>query len=48
MLGGTHKLLAGANYDWTSFYSAMGLFVSDGPSGAIDLSILSYDLRYTP
>jgi hypothetical protein len=20
LLGGTHKLLAGANYDWTSFY----------------------------
>ncbi|MGJ0239536.1 TonB-dependent siderophore receptor [Novosphingobium fluoreni] len=48
LLGGTHKLLAGVNYDWTSFYSAMGLFVSDSPSGTIDLSNPSYDLRYTP
>lgn len=48
MLGGTHKLLGGVNYDWTSFYSAMGLFVSDSPSGTIDLSDPSYDLRYTP
>lgn len=48
MLGGTHKLLAGVNYDWTSFYSAMGLFVSDSPSGTIDLSNPSYDLSYTP
>ncbi|KQM43701.1 ligand-gated channel [Sphingomonas sp. Leaf11] len=48
LLGGTHKLLVGANYDWTSFYSAMGLFVSESPSGTIDLSNPSYDLRYTP
>lgn len=48
LLGGTHKLLAGVNYDWTSFYSAMGLLVGDSPSGTIDLSIPSYDLRYTP
>lgn len=48
LLGGAHKLLVGANYDWTSFYSAMGLFVSDTPSGTIDLSNPSYDLRYTP
>jgi len=48
VLGGTHKLLVGVNYDWTSFYSAMGLFVSDSPSGTIDLSNPSYDLRYTP
>lgn len=48
LLGGTHKLLVGVNYDWTSFYSAMGLFVSDSPSGTIDLSSPSYDLRYTP
>lgn len=48
MLGGTHNWLAGVNYDWTSFYSAMGLFVSDSPSGTIDLSDPDYDLRYTP
>ncbi|WP_404478920.1 TonB-dependent siderophore receptor [Novosphingobium sp. BL-52-GroH] len=48
MLGGTHNLLVGANYDWTSFYSAMGLFVSDSPSGTIDLSDPAYDLSYTP
>lgn len=47
LLGGTHKLLVGFNYDWTSFYSGMGLFVSDSPSGTIDLSNPSYDLRYT-
>lgn len=48
LLGGTHKLLAGVNYDWTSFYSAMGLLVGESPSGTIDLLIPSYDLRYTP
>ncbi|MCC4234135.1 TonB-dependent receptor [Sphingobium soli] len=48
MLGGAHTLLVGANYDWTSFYSAMGLFVSDSPSGTINLSNPAYDLRYTP
>lgn len=48
LLAGMHKLLVGANYDWTSFYSAMGLFVSDSPSGMIDLSNPSYDLSYTP
>lgn len=47
MLGGTHTLLAGINYDWTSFYSAMGLFVNDSPSGTIDLSDPVYDLGYT-
>lgn len=48
MLGGEHTLLAGVDYDWTSFYSAMGLFVSDSPSGTIDLADPHYDLRYTP
>lgn len=48
LFGGTHKLLAGLSYDWTSFYSAMGLFVSDSPSGTIDLSNPDYVLRYTP
>jgi iron complex outermembrane receptor protein len=48
LLGGTHKQLVGVNYDWTSFYSAMGLFVSDSPSGTIDLSNPSYDLSYAP
>ncbi|PZU79604.1 MAG: TonB-dependent siderophore receptor [Sphingomonas sp.] len=48
MLGGTHRLLAGVSYDWTSFYSAMGLFVSDSPSGTIDLSDPDYVLHYTP
>lgn len=48
MLGGEHVLLAGVNYDWTSFYSGMGLFVSDSPSGTIDLSDPAYDLSYTP
>jgi iron complex outermembrane receptor protein len=48
LLGGTHTLLGGINYDWTSFYSAMGLFVSDSPSGTIDLSNPAYTLAYTP
>lgn len=48
LLGGTHTLLGGFSYDWTSFYSGMGLFVSDSPSGTIDLSNPSYDLTYTP
>ncbi|HZV10239.1 MAG TPA: TonB-dependent receptor, partial [Novosphingobium sp.] len=45
--GGTHHLLGGVNYDWTSFYSGMGLFVSDSPSGTIDLSNPTYTLGYT-
>lgn len=48
MLGGTHLLLAGINYDWTSFYSGMGLFVSDSPSGTINLNNPNYNLSYTP
>lgn len=47
VLGGTHNLLGGINYDWTSFYSAMGLFVSNSPSGTIDLSKPFYNLTYT-
>jgi iron complex outermembrane receptor protein len=47
LLGGAHRLLVGVNYDWTSFYSAMGLFVSASPSGTIDLSNPRYDLHYT-
>lgn len=48
VLGGTHTLLGGVDYDWTSFYSAMGLFVSASPSGTIDLSNPVYALAYTP
>ena len=48
MLGGAHELLVGVNYDRTSFYSGMGLFVSDSPSGTINLADPVYDLRYTP
>ncbi|MCA0978838.1 TonB-dependent siderophore receptor [Qipengyuania flava] len=47
-LGGEHTLLFGASYDWTSFYSAMGLFVSNTPSGTIDLADPEYNLIYTP
>lgn len=47
MLGGTHRWLGGVSYDWTSFYSGMGLFVSDTPSGTIDLANPVYNLRYT-
>ena len=48
LLGGEHNLLVGVNYDRTDFYSGMGLFVSDTPSGTIDLADPSYDLSYTP
>ncbi|WP_295925667.1 TonB-dependent siderophore receptor [uncultured Xanthomonas sp.] len=47
MLGGTHTLLGGINYDRTRFYSGMGLFVSDSPSGTINLADPDYNLRYT-
>ncbi|HET6552802.1 MAG TPA: TonB-dependent siderophore receptor [Dyella sp.] len=47
MLGGTHELLGGVNYDRTNFYSGMGLFVSDSPSGTINLADPTYDLSYT-
>lgn len=48
MLGGTHSLLVGFNYDRTDFYSGMGLFISDSPSGTINLADPRYDLIYTP
>lgn len=47
VLGGTHNLLSGIDYDWTRFYSAMGLFVSNSPEGTIDLSNPVYNLAYT-
>lgn len=47
ILGGTHTLVGGFNYDWTSFYSGMGLFISDSPSGTINLADPRYDLEYT-
>lgn len=47
MLGGTHTLLGGVNYDRTDFYSGMGLFVSESPSGTINLANPRYDLSYT-
>lgn len=46
MLGGTHEWLGGVSYDRTRFYSAMGLFVSDSPSGTINLANPTYALRY--
>lgn len=48
MLGGTHTLLAGIDYDWTRFSSNMGLFVSNTPGGTIDLANPVYDAVYTP
>nr|WP_252728285.1 TonB-dependent receptor [Alteromonas sp. C1M14] len=45
--GAEHTLLAGVNYDNTQFYSGMGLFVSETPSGVIDLANPNYDLSYT-
>ncbi|MGS0602810.1 TonB-dependent siderophore receptor [Xanthomonas oryzae] len=48
MLGGAHTLLGGINDDWTGFYSGMGLFINDSPSGTIHLAAPRYDLTYTP
>ncbi|TWB23405.1 iron complex outermembrane receptor protein [Nitrospirillum amazonense] len=48
MLGGSHTFLAGVDYDWTRFASAMGLFVSNTPDGTIDLAHPVYDATYTP
>ncbi|MCE7798062.1 TonB-dependent siderophore receptor [Sphingobium sufflavum] len=48
MLGGSHSLMAGIDYDWTSFSSAMGLFVSNTPGGTIDLANPVYDATFTP
>jgi iron complex outermembrane recepter protein len=48
MLGGSHTFLAGIDYDWTSFSSNMGLFVSNTPEGTIDLADPVYDTTYTP
>lgn len=47
VMGTEHTLLAGVNYDRTKFYSGMGLFISDTPSGTIDLANPIYDLSYT-
>lgn len=48
MLGGMHTFLAGVDYDRTRFSSNMGLFVSNTPSGTIDLANPIYDALYTP
>lgn len=48
IVGGEHTLLIGVNYDWTSFFSGMGLFVSNTPIGNIDLADPDYNLVYTP
>lgn len=47
VLGGKHELLGGINYDRTTFCSGMGLFVSDSPSGTINLADPQYDVSYT-
>ena len=47
-LGGTHDLLAGVDYDWTSFISSMGFGVSNTPEGTIDLANPVYNLSFTP
>ena len=48
MLGGTHVLLGGWDYDWTRFSSNMGLFVSNTPEGTINLANPVYNVAYTP
>lgn len=48
MLGGSHTFVAGVDYDWTRFASAMGLSVSNTPDGVIDLAHPVYDASYTP
>jgi iron complex outermembrane receptor protein len=46
MLGGAHEFLAGADYDWTSFYSGMGLGVNANTVGTIDLAHPDYTLVF--
>lgn len=48
MLGGSHALLVGVDYDRTQFSSDMGLMVSNTPEGTIDLAHPAYDVAYTP
>lgn len=48
IMGTEHTLLSGVNYDRTTFYSGMGFFISDTPSGTIDLANPVYNLSYTP
>jgi iron complex outermembrane receptor protein len=48
VLGGSHVLITGLDYDWTRFSSDMGLFVSGAPNGTIDLAKPIYDAIYTP
>jgi iron complex outermembrane receptor protein len=46
LLGGAHDFLAGIDYDWTSFYSGMGLGVNANTVGTIDLANPVYTLVF--
>jgi iron complex outermembrane receptor protein len=46
IMGGAHEFLAGADYDWTSFYSGMGLGVNANTVGTIDLASPVYTLVF--
>ena len=46
MLGGAHEFLAGVDYDWTHFYSGMGLGVNANTVGTIDLANPVYTLVF--
>ncbi|HUB28146.1 MAG TPA: TonB-dependent receptor [Terracidiphilus sp.] len=46
LLGGVHAFLAGVDYDWTSFYSGMGLGVNASTVGTIDLANPVYTLVF--
>jgi iron complex outermembrane receptor protein len=46
VLGGAHEFLAGIDYDWTSFYSGMGLGVNANTVGTIDLANPVYTLVF--
>jgi iron complex outermembrane receptor protein len=46
LLRGSHEFLAGADYDWTSFSSGMGLGVNANTVGTIDLANPVYTLVF--
>ena len=48
MLGGAHELLAGVDFDRTSFWSGMGLGVNANTVGTIDLAHPVYNLVFAP
>ena len=46
LLAGAHQFLAGVDYDWTHFYSGMGLGANANTVGTIDLANPVYTLVF--